>query len=430
MKRGILTCFLLLMGCGQNSERTSHPLMDSVTSREVVVSISSSNVLALTSYLPQIKTNIGKQLRYLVGPLAQMGGTPDLSELNIDVRNLAKDGEFHKVNYSATFKAILPKTFSVPVNLTLPIPSRGDEAGTNDFYQRYYRNARYQYNCTASTTNLIMAANFWYYFRPQRPTCPLKEKLEDMANIQWINVMFKAGEKNSTGKYPEYHELWKGDRLKALILVGKENPKNRTTYDVGTSAYLNLYKYMVQWLGPPNYSSLGNEEPDASTSHIKAEFQYLNKAIDLDLFLIANMRTYRTEYASTFKELSANADFIAYNGHSGLGVEIEQLMKMSEVKPGKYQLYFINACSSFAYRNRILEKRFRDANTGSPASKYLDMIMNTMPGYFRNIPTDNIHLLSSLVSAKENYFDILAKMSRNQNLIVIGEQDNLWPAPF
>jgi hypothetical protein len=54
-------------------------------------------------------------------------------------------------------------------------------------------------------------------------------------------------------------------------------------------------------------------------------------------------------FEDRYNELSTDADVIVYNGHAGLGQNVRKLATMGRFKSGKYQIFYMNGCDTFAY---------------------------------------------------------------------------------
>ena len=70
--------------------------------------------------------------------------------------------------------------------------------------------------------------------------------------------------------------------------------------------------------------------------------------------------------------------------------------------PGKYLIWFMNGCDTFAYVDRSLANRRALLNADDPGgTKYMDTVTNVMAGYFRSLGPTSLTLLRALVDARD-----------------------------
>ena len=119
-----------------------------------------------------------------------------------------------------------------------------------------------------------------------------------------------------------------------------------------------------------------------------------------------------------------------YNGHAGMGDNVEALARLAEFTRGHYQIFFVNGCDTFTYANESLFEAHSRANPGSEPSKYMDILSNSMSNYFGWMANESFILIDALTERKNTYREILERFDPRQRPISDGEEDNAWPGPF
>ena len=140
--------------------------------------------------------------------------------------------------------------------------------------------------------------------------------------------------------------------------------------------------------------------------------------------MIAGIRDYNPSFYQEYNEWTQSADFVSYNGHSGLGANIRALARLGTFVEGQYQLYFINGCDTFAYIDSALADAHATVNPGFAGTKFFDLITNSMPAYFTDMAPSTITIIKALRDSKLTYRQILAKLPKVQRAVVSGEEDN------
>jgi hypothetical protein len=139
------------------------------------------------------------------------------------------------------------------------------------------------------------------------------------------------------------------------------------------------------------------------------------------------VRTAGAAFNSRYAELTPDADLIIYNGHAGLGVNIRALASKGQWRTGQYSMVFMNGCDTYAYVDRALADAHIAVNPDDPnGTKYLDIITNAMPSFFREMSNASMALVRGLLSYEEpqTYEQMFLNIDSDEVVLVSGEQDN------
>jgi hypothetical protein len=123
------------------------------------------------------------------------------------------------------------------------------------------------------------------------------------------------------------------------------------------------------------------------------------------------------------------ADLIAYNGHAGLGQNVRALARMGRWNPGKYQVFFMNGCDTFAYVDGSLAQTRATINPDDPTgTKYMEFVTNALPSYFHSMAGASAALVKGFmnVDAPMTYDKMFEGIDRAEVVLVTGEEDNVF----
>jgi hypothetical protein len=203
--------------------------------------------------------------------------------------------------------------------------------------------------CTDDTYNA--PGDFFYFWDPDKEGCPLKGNTEDVLRI---NAKLERLA-NTTSTYPEYDRLYNKEVLKLAVFVGHID--NSSSRDLGAYAYRGLRDRLKSELALELKSEIrgvneGKNQLAKFEGFTKTQLGTEQK-IELTLLLAdtevdSDDPTFHKEIKKAFEE----ADVIGYDGHSGLGgnLDLNNLPTINFTRD--YQIYFFNGCSSYPYFNR------------------------------------------------------------------------------
>jgi hypothetical protein len=237
----------------------------------------------------------------------------------------------------------------------------------------------------------------------------------------------------TTGKFPEYDKVWQDGVLRVVAVFGKYEDGATSNYDAGISAYNTFTRMIKNELTPHGLQTIpanvpyapGVDLPDITfTAQIDADH-----AIEVVALLVDNVRTAGYAFDQRYAQLSQDADLIAYNGHSGLGANIRALARKGHWVTGQYAIVFMNGCDTYAYVDSSLADAHAAVNPDDPVgTKYVDIVMNAMPAYFREDAPATMAIIRGLLrfDAPRTYEQIFVEIDSSQVVLVSGEQDNTF----
>lgn len=282
--------------------------------------------------------------------------------------------------------------------------------------------------------------DFWYFWDPDQRGCPLKGNTEDV-------LRFKGTLKplaNTELTYPEYDRFYgdngNGNLTEFFVFLGYINDIDHINRPHRSDAGFETLQYVAQNLEGLDFNL--TEKIDAfrlNKNHqvIKGANFYRvyekEKVIDGEKknirikILLADTAIESTDatFHQYLKEAFEKSDAVIYDGHSGLGgnLDIAQLPKI-KFDPKKYQIYYFNGCSSYPYYNGM----FSEAKGGT---KSVDILTAGLETSTATSGTNVMAFLNRFISgSKVSYQKILSEMEKSNLyegtylLGVNGDEDN------
>ncbi|HBQ12997.1 MAG TPA: hypothetical protein DEF51_18295 [Myxococcales bacterium] len=369
-----------------------------------------------------VESQIEDQLLYTIGQLNGVRGVSRLDRIALRDVETSSDGEMTRVQYTATIPVAWGRRNQVPAEFTFQLPRDVSHAGLTRFAERY------GHDCVDWGAHDVTSGSMWYYYRPDRSSCELAE--EDVApTVADVTL----SEINTTGRFPEYDRVWEDDALRVVAVFGKYEDGATTNRDAGIAAYDRFLQEIRRTLSAHELSTIpadvpsdpGVEVPEVTFSATLAD----GRTVEVVAILVDNVRTAGRDFDARYAELSSRADLIIYNGHAGLGANIRALAQKGRWVQGQYAIVFMNGCDTYAYVDSALWDSHAEVNPDDESgTKYLDIVMNALPSYFRSMPRATMALVNGLLSYDEpkTYEQIFADVDSSQVVIVSGEQDNTY----
>ncbi len=268
---------------------------------------------------------------------------------------------------------------------------------------------------------------FWYYYRPDQYGCTLEQ-----SDIVKIDATVSPSLIHTTGKYPEYHKIWEDDVFEVVAIFGKYKDEAGNE-DVGVQAYNSFLQEVKQSLSEAQVSTTPSNLPN--NPGIEIPKMTINgtfadgRNVQISMFLVDSVGTANSTFWSEYESLTPTADFIVYNGHSGLGANIRKLARRGKWKTGQYVIVFMNGCDTYAYVDSALADAHAAVNPDDPdGTKYVDVVANAMPSFFSSMPLATMALVGGLMDNENprTYEKIFERVDRREVVLVTGEHDNVY----
>jgi hypothetical protein len=378
----------------------------------------------VTDYAWDTNQTIQDQLLYTIGELNGLTavGRLDKVELTNVEKTTTSDGKV-QITYTAKLPIIWNKRDAIPEELDLPLPldisSRGQEAFAD----------KYKESCVDWGAHDVDAGSMFYYFRPHASGCHL-----DSADIFTAKAQLSPSETSTTGKFPEYDKVWEDGTLNVVAIFGKYED-GATSNDAGIDAFDEFVAAMKGTLGSHGLTTVPADVPDrpgASAPDIELSAKLADgKQIHVVALLTDDIQhgladpTFRARYEA----LSTHADFIAYNGHAGLGSNVRALASAGKWIQGQYVIVFMNGCDTYAYIDASLSQAHQALNPDDTTGwKYLDIVNNGQPAFFASMAGASMAMFRGLLDVQnpQTYEQIFANIDDSQLVMVTGEQDNTF----
>ena len=279
--------------------------------------------------------------------------------------------------------------------------------------------------------------DFFYFWDPDKEGCPLKNNRYHVVRTKGTVTKIQ----NTKKTYPEYHRLYKQKELNISIFLGYVNDQvSLTTVDTEDPAY-ETYQALLDVLFSQGYATTDSKErfkKDLNNKESKgiAFSKTLSKKLTTGLGNSLKVKIHillsDTDVNSKDKTFHhfitggmKNSDILVYDGHSGLGGNLNFDYLPSFNMTDKYQVFFINGCSSYPYFNGMF---FRAKPEGQ---KNIEVVTSGLSTW-SSTATDNILAFIDPFTRGElkSYQDLLTDLEESNGpedtylTGVNGDQDN------
>ena len=436
MRALVLTSSLLLaaagaVGCGSNADDSGEPAGEGgeplgggkadSSVEAIFLDFEFDAELVAPSY-GRPESAIETQLLYTIG---QLNGERSLGRLDkVELSEVASEEADGKrvVSYHARIPVAWGKRDQVPETYTLKLPRDVNHASLTSFAEKY------GHDCVDWGAHDVDSGSMWYYYRPAGSGCRL-----DPGDIVTAEAAVSVSAINTSGKYPEYHEVWKDGVLKVVAIFGKFEEGATENGDAGISGYNEFVGDLRDELSAFRPATVPEDLPDRpGVAHpdvaVTAELAG-GRRVEVVTLLVDNVRTAGAVFDDRYEALSADADLISYSGHAGLGANIRALAGKGSWKEGQYVVVFMNGCDTYAYVDSALADAHRAVNADDPeGTKYVDIVTNAMPAPASQSPRNLMALITGLLAfdGPQTYEQMFARFAKTQVVLVSGEQDNVY----
>lgn len=377
------------------------------------------SILADAEDEPTLRTLIQAQLMYSIGALNadRSVGRHERLELSKIVR--APDGV-------VTYRARLPVAWGLsgpaPSSYELRLPARAGEPDQTAFAAKYGDTC---VDSEAAGIGPMHPARMFLFYRPLRPGCVL-----DSTDVVTLTAKVSPSTENTTGKYPEWDRVWEDGALRAVVIFTRAEPVEKSgTDDLGVEAFYEMMTSTTAWaksLGPTSLKTEGGNDGWS----LSATFVDGRKVVVDARIVVPELARESAAFDAWYDARTPDADLVLYSGHAGLGWNVRTLMNKGVFRAGKYVIWAVNGCDTFAYVDRTLAERRALLNADDPSgTKYMDVVSNVMAAWFHTGAETTVALLDGLTAPK-TYRDIFANIDPSQVITVTGEEDNSFvPKP-
>lgn len=379
------------------------------------------SLITNSSWRPE--SQIEDQLLYTIGHLNGDNGVGRLDKLSLSNVEVTRtmDGKT-RIDYDATLLVAWGKRGDVPSEYELVLPFDVSSTSLNTFAEKYGE------SCVDWGAHDVTSGSMWYYYRPNSSRCRFDE-----ADIIRVPASLEVSDVNTTGKYPEYHKVWEDDVLKVVAIFGKYEDNSTSNSDAGIAAYNSFLGAVKQRFAGDMLVTEPAEVPsNPGVNLTDVTFRATlatGRQVEIVALMVDNVRTAGADFNARYTTLSGDADFIAYNGHAGLGANIRALAQKGSWSPGQYSIVFMNGCDTYAYVDSALFDARAEVNADDPTgTKHLDIVTNALPSFFSNMTKSTMAFVDGLSNPAEpmTYEEIFRNISSSQVVLVSGEEDNVF----
>ncbi len=369
-----------------------------------------------------INSKIEDQLLYTIGHLNGEKAVGRLDKLEISNVQTSQEGSNTLVTYHAKLPVAWGRKDSIPETYTLKLPRDGTFSGYEKFTEKY------KHDCVEWGAHDVDTGSMWYYYRPRNSSCNLDE-----ADIVTANATVKPTGTQTTGKYPEYDQVWKDDLVQGRCHLRQVRGRRHQLVGCRDFCIQRVRQEHHQHaLSARSHHHAGRcalspgvQMPDITFEATLAD----GKKVEVTTLLVDNVRTAGAAFDARYEALSGTADFIVYNGHAGLGANIRALAQKGKWIAGQYAVVFMNGCDTYAYVDSELWDDHAAVNPDDPnGTKYLDIVTNAMPAYFRSDAGATMAFVKGLLNYDEpkTFEQIFKEVDSSQIILVSGEEDNVF----
>lgn len=301
--------------------------------------------------------------------------------------------------------------------------------------------------CTDSDYN--DEEDFWYFWDPEMPGCPLAGDPQNV--IRTVGRLERIP--NSSDRYPEYERLYgdngNGDVLDIAVFFGFfHEPKSLNRADRRDLAY-QAFRAFAAFLDKSGFElteslddfrvrkesrgdARGPLERIRGANALRVFEKVVRTALGKSIRARVQILVSDTEMESrdsTFHEYLIpalrRADIVLYDGHSGLGGNLDlKALKGERFDPEKYQIFIFNGCSTYPYFNGSFFRAKR-------GTANLEVITSGLPTFAGTSAPNTVALLGPFLNGYlTSYPRILGALERSNGeyetslMGVSGEQDN------
>lgn len=421
----LLTSASLVMGCqpGVDPDEVSYEKVDEgkgdSSAIATILDFEFDGEL-VTDWVANDRQTVQDQLLFTIGHLNEQRSVGRLDRLVVSNVRRTTEGGKTRLTYHASMPVAWGSKTNLPTSYSFRLPRDISFAGQESFATKYKE------SCVDFGAHDVDSGSMWYYYRPEARGCQL-----DAADVVTLEATATVSTVNTTGKFPEYDQVWDDDVLEVVSIFGKYEDGATTSADAGIAAYNEFVGAVRRALpGVTTTPATVPTSPGVGTPDITFEATLAGgRRVKVTALLVDNVRTAGAAFDQRYATLSTTADLIAYNGHAGLGANVRALARKGRWVAGKYLIVFMNGCDTYAYVDGYMAEQRAALNPDDPTgTKYMEIVTNAMPSYFHQTPEASMALITGLLAhdAPRTYERMFRDIDRAQVVLVTGEQDNVF----
>lgn len=358
---------------------------------------------------------IASQLQYLNGILTTdvRGNAQAAMPVLSNVRETV-DGDKKRITYEAAVAAVWPKRSEPPASYELTLPR--DTTALASF------NAKYDGRCGV---NEYGRETFWHDFNPKAPGCTI-----DAGDVVTATASVAPHSQLTQDKYPEYDQVWSDDALDVVAVFGIIS--SNTPSDEGARTREKLLAEVQASLDTSERTEAPATRGVLAESTVRGTKTIDGRArtVNVTAFLVQEASSAGSAFDERYEAATATADLVVYEGHSGLGQNINALARHTGATAGKYQLVYFYGCQTLAYLEpTMLERRITlNGEARDPeGTKFLDVIATALPAYGDG-GRSTLGLYRALLepAAPKTFNQLIDGISSLHLVTVFGEHDNTF----
>lgn len=276
----------------------------------------------------------------------------------------------------------------------------------------------YRKKCTDSHYDTF--GDFWYFYDPYREGC---ERLSQEPLAQNVAIQVKKSRTRNIQRSAEL-PLLRGDNgngdLFSIYLIHGFSEDKKDPEDDGRINYQDAHDYLMD--KGFTVERLKKNTPYPLNLYKKTVLLSTGETIRIEvksLLVETGIESNSKVFADFFKQAVAKADAIMYEGHSGLGgnLNIPELERKAGkfVFPNKKQIYYFDSCSSYSY--------YLDHFNAYKTKTNIDVVTNGLSSYFHTSPLVLKEFLNYLVGTDNRNFQWMTILKKIES--VLGKESYL-----
>lgn len=422
MKRAIVPALACLaVACSDNPSAESQGNAAITSTEAQIVDLEFEGTVRAPESM-NARVAVVSQLFYTIGEFTAFGGNARVGQVDLTGMALARDpSDAGLIRYRARLPVAWPRTQTPPREYEIVVPANVDPDALDAFNKRYD-----EASGGTCGKNEYGQSTFWHDFNSKAEGCILRDATKRTADVVSMKAIVRnPGRGYTEGKTPQYKDIWADHHLKGVVVMGFIQDSSPT--DSGRRILRDLADHVTQGLQSPKETTQ-EKNSDIDTDLTVSGRRPNGDQVTVTFLLGEDMGYVGGAFDRRYNELTKDADFLVYQGHSGLSKNIRALLRKGNPNKGQYQVQLLNGCDSFAYMDTAANDLRRQINGESDkdGTLFLDTISNALPAWTFDAPAVIKTTYDALVApeAKTTYNEILQRIPQGQVAVVTGEEDN------